>query len=65
MIDDERPTIVLIDSDSRSTHNKLSKKVNKVDDKSTLDLIEIKEFKKEIDELLEKLLAGQATSTLP
>jgi predicted ATP-dependent endonuclease of OLD family len=55
MIDDERPTIVLIDSDSRSTHNKLSKKVNKVDDKSTLDLIEIKEFKKEavsIEDLL-------------
>lgn len=45
IMDDERPTLVLIDSDSTSTYNKLAKKVEKVNDKSILDLIEIKEFK--------------------
>jgi hypothetical protein len=33
--------------------------------KINAERIDDKEFKKEIDELLEKLLAGQATSTLP
>ncbi|MFL0354745.1 ATP-dependent nuclease [Xanthomarina sp. GH4-25] len=55
IMDDERPTLVLIDSDSQSTFNKLSKKVNKVNDESILDLIQVNEFKKEavsIEDLL-------------
>ena len=55
IMDDERPTLVLIDSDSISTYNKLNKKVNSVNDTSVLDLIQINEFKKEavsIEDLL-------------
>lgn len=55
IMDDERPTLVLIDSDSQSTFNKLSKKVSKVNDESILDLIQVNEYKKEavsIEDLL-------------
>ncbi|MCX7550274.1 ATP-dependent nuclease [Xanthomarina sp. F2636L] len=55
IMDDERPTLVLIDSDSVSTYNKLNKKVNAVGDSSILDLIQVNEFKKEaisIEDLL-------------
>jgi len=55
IMDDERPTLVLIDSDSTSTYNKLNKKVNAVNDPSVLDLIQINEFKEEavsIEDLL-------------
>lgn len=55
IIDDERPTLVLIDSDSVSTYNKLNRKVKAVSDTSILDLIQINEFKKEavsIEDLL-------------
>tara|TARA_R110002049_G_scaffold194568_1_gene363474 strand:- start:11101 stop:13014 length:1914 start_codon:yes stop_codon:yes gene_type:complete len=55
IMDDDRPTLVLIDSDSQSTYNKLSKKVNTVNDESVLDLIQVKEYKNEaisIEDLL-------------
>lgn len=58
MIDDERPTLVLIDSDSQSTYNKLSKKVENVNDKSTLDLMEIKEFKNEAESIEDLIPCG-------
>lgn len=55
IMDDDRPTLVLIDSDSQSTFNKLTKKVKSVNDNSVLDLIQVNEFNKDavsIEDLL-------------
>lgn len=44
MIEDDRPILILIDSDSISTFNKLSKKVNEVKNIEMLDLIQVRDF---------------------
>lgn len=44
--DDDRPTLILIDSDSQSTYNKLKKKVDSIKNKEILDLIQVNEFEK-------------------
>lgn len=64
IMDDERPTLVLIDSDSTSTYNRLSKKVADVDNKEILDLIQVNEFNKDavsIEDLLPSKVLEEAT----
>lgn len=63
IVDDERPTLVLIDSDSTSTFNKLNKKVIQIDDKEILDLIQVNDFNKEavsIEDLMPSKILQQA-----
>jgi predicted ATP-dependent endonuclease of OLD family len=63
IMDDERPTLVLIDSDSTSTFNKLNKKVGQIDNKEILDLIQVNEFNKvavSIEDLMPSKILQQA-----
>ena len=64
IMDDDRPTLVLIDSDSTSTYNRLNKKVAEVNNKEILDLIQVNEFNKDavsIEDLLPSKVLQQAT----
>jgi predicted ATP-dependent endonuclease of OLD family len=64
IMDDERPTLVLIDSDSTSTFNRLNKKVVEINNKEILDLIQVKDFNKDavsIEDLLPSTILQQAT----
>jgi hypothetical protein len=64
IMDDDRPTLVLIDSDSTSTFNRLTKKVGEVSNKEVLDLIQVNEFNKDaisIEDLIPSKILQQAT----
>lgn len=64
IMDNERPTLVLIDSDSTSTFNRLSKKVADVNNKEILDLIQVNEFNKDavsIEDLIPSKILQEAT----
>jgi predicted ATP-dependent endonuclease of OLD family len=63
IMNDERPTLVLIDSDSKSTYNRLDKKVNQIGNKEILDLIQVNEFNKDavsIEDLLPSKILQQS-----
>ncbi|MDI5899443.1 ATP-dependent nuclease [Flavobacterium yafengii] len=63
IIDNERPTLVLIDSDSTSTFNKLNKKVAVIGNREILDLIQVNEFNKDavsIEDLMPSKILQQA-----
>ncbi|MGQ7944157.1 ATP-dependent nuclease [Flavobacterium sp. WC2509] len=63
IMDDDRPTLVLIDSDSTSTYNRLNKKVVEIDNKEMLDLIQVNEFNRDavsIEDLMPSKLLQQA-----
>lgn len=64
IMDDDRPTLVLIDSDSTSTCKRLSKKVVDIDNKEILDLIQVNEFNKDavsIEDLMPSKILQEAT----
>jgi predicted ATP-dependent endonuclease of OLD family len=64
IMDDDRPTLVLIDSDSTSTFNRLSKKVADVNNIEILDLIQVNEFNKtavSIEDLIPSKILQQAS----
>lgn len=64
IMDDDRPTLVLIDSDSISTYNRLTKKVAEIGNKELLDLIQINEFNKDavsIEDLVPSKILQEAT----
>ena len=64
IMDDERPTLVLIDSDSTSTFNRLNRKVDEINNKEVLDLIQVKDFNKDavsIEDLLPSRILQEAT----
>ena len=63
IMDDNRPTLVLIDSDSKSTFNRLSKKVIEINNKEILDLIQVNEFNKDaisIEDLIPSKILQQS-----
>jgi predicted ATP-dependent endonuclease of OLD family len=63
IMDEERPTLVLIDSDSKLTFNRLTKKVIEINNKNILDLIQVNEFNKDavsIEDLMPSKLLQQA-----
>lgn len=65
IMDDDRPTLILMDSDSPSTANKLRKKVKEVNNTNILDLFEINEFKDSavsIEDLLPSDILAKATA---
>ena len=63
IMDEERPTLVLIDSDSKSTFNRLTKKVIEINNMNILDLIQVNYFNKDavsIEDLMPSKLLQQA-----